>query len=130
MTEIVIPNSVETIGKHAFYGANKATVFCEAESIPAYWSERWNSSYRPVVFGCKLSTDKSFVASITLTDGAYDNLDAVDVTFAPSRDGYKLIGWSDKENGAVVYTAENVINAPKDTVLYAVWEADNEPDGQ
>ena len=129
-TSIVIPNSVETIGKHAFYGANKATVFCEAESIPAYWSERWNSSYRPVVFGCKLSTDKSFVASIKLTDGAYDNLDATNVTFAPSRDGYKLLGWSDKENGAVVYTAENMINAPKDTVLYAVWEAANEPDGQ
>ena len=127
---IVIPDSVETVGKHAFYGASKATIFCETDTIPAYWNEKWNSSYRTVVFGCTLSADKSYVVTMTIKEGAYDNLDATGAVFSPAREGYELLGWSDKENGAVVYTAAEAINAPKDTVLYAVWGAANEPDGQ
>ena len=53
LTSITIPDSVTSIGERAFYDCSGLTIYCEAESLPAGWSENWNSSGCTVVWGYK-----------------------------------------------------------------------------
>ncbi|MBQ8388590.1 MAG: leucine-rich repeat protein [Clostridia bacterium] len=120
---IVIPGSVESIGRHAFYGCTKATVYCEADSIPAYWNERWNSSYRPVIWGCTLSEDGTYPVSVKIAQGSPSNISAPDAAFAPCREGYTFLGWATSaDSSEIAYTATDLTKAPVGTVLYSVWE--------
>lgn len=38
---VVIPSSVEKVGMYVFSNCTKATVYCEAESKPQGWSDKW-----------------------------------------------------------------------------------------
>ena len=119
---VVLPKTLENIGKHAFYGLNTATFFCEPETILPYWNERWNSSYRAVLWGCTLSEDKSYVVSFTKNTTTYDNLSAPDATLTPEREGYTFAGWATApEATEVVYTADKLAEVQDGTTLYAVW---------
>lgn len=76
LTEITLPDSIESIGRYAFSGCEgltdifipasvtsmeidvfmncpNLTIYCEAESQPAGWSETWNWSGCTVVWGYK-----------------------------------------------------------------------------
>ena len=127
LTAVMIPESLVNIGKHAFYG-NQATFYAECDSIPTGWSDRWNSSYRPVIFGVTLSDDNSYVESFTKNGAKILNLsDRVSIT-EPSRKGYTFLGWATAPNGAAVYGADAVVGAPDGTVLYSVWEEGEAPE--
>ena len=52
LTSIYIPNSVTFIGNNAFSGCTSLTIYCGASSKPSGWNWSWNSSERPVVWGC------------------------------------------------------------------------------
>ena len=52
LTSILVPNSVTSMESDAFYGCTSLTIYCEAKSKPSGWSTSWNSSNRPVVWGC------------------------------------------------------------------------------
>ena len=115
-------SGIETIGKHAFYGLNTATFFAETDSVAPYWNDRWNSSYRAILWGCELSDDKSYVVSFTKDKNLYDNLSAPDATLAPERAGYTFAGWAtDAAATTVVYAANQLAQIPDGTTLYAVW---------
>jgi hypothetical protein len=117
---------VETVGKHAFYGMEKATLFCEAESIPPYWNERWNSSYRAVLWGVSFS-EEGFVESFTMTESATENLTAPGATLSPRRVGYTFLGWSaEAGSDEIAYAPSDLASCPAGTTLYAVW-AEGEP---
>ncbi len=119
---VVLPSSIETIGKHAFYGLHSATFFAEPETINPYWNNRWNSSYRAVLWGCELSDDKTYVVSFTKGKDLDDNLSSPNATLAPEREGYTFAGWdTDAEASTVVYSASQLAEIPSGTTIYAVW---------
>ncbi len=122
LASVVIPDTLVTMGKHAFYGLDKTTIYCEAETLPGYWNERWNTSFRPVVWGCTLSEDNQYVVSFTKTAESIVNADGLNGVTAPVRDGYTFVGWATTPDGTdVAYAAADIAQAPDGTVLYAIW---------
>ena len=51
LASIVIPNGVTSIGRYAFDGCSSLTICCQAQSKPSGWSDSWNYSNCPVVWG-------------------------------------------------------------------------------
>lgn len=124
ISTVIVPDSVETIGKHAFYGMSNTTIFCEVQEKPAEWHFRFNTSYRPIFWGCTLSDDNSYVISFTKSDDNPDNVDENNIVSDPERDGYLFAGWSTVMNSSTVdYTTDTMATAPAGTTLYAVWTA-------
>lgn len=120
LKNIIIPIGVTNIGYDALYGCRNILIFCEADSQPSGWADRWNSSNRTVIWGWTdteitytfVSNGGSEVASITSGIGI--------ILPTPTKDGYVFGGWYDNENleGSVkygtYYSAENI-------TLYARW---------
>lgn len=123
---IVLPTSVKEVGMHAFYGCNQATIYTDAEEIQGEWHTRWNSSYRPVVWGCEFSEEEYWI-SIEIGETTFSNLerDGIEIT-APQRDGYVFIGWATQANGSVAYSANEIRNVASGTTVFAVWEIASE----
>jgi len=120
VTSIVLPENVETIGKHVFYGLKYTTIYSESAEKKEGWNYHYNSSFRPVFFGCTLSEDGKYVVSVD--KDTLINANAPNGISAPSRDGYKFSGWATEAGSTTVaYTSENVADAPSGTVLYAIW---------
>jgi hypothetical protein len=86
------------------------------------WSLRWNSSYRPVVFGVELSEDKTYVVSLTITADTFSNLRTESVVTAPTCIGKTFKGWALSENGDAVYQANDITTLAVGTTIYAIWE--------
>jgi uncharacterized repeat protein (TIGR02543 family) len=116
--------SVETIGIHAFYDCAEITIYTDAASINPEWHKHWNSKYRPIVWGCTLSEDKSYVVSVKVAEKTFQFINAKGGITAPERAGYTFDGWATEENGEVVYTEDAIVNAPVGTTLYAIWTAE------
>lgn len=122
LRSVILPNTIREIGNHAFYGCTSATFFLGSPSDPAGWSSRWNSAYRPVFRGVALTPGKDQVESITIGTYNPDNCDAVGGVSGPMKEGYSFIGWAVMPDGQVIYSAENVMEAPEGTTLYPQWE--------
>ena len=119
----ILPDTLETIGKHAFYGLNTTTFYAASEKVLPYWNVRFNSSYRPVIWGCTLSEDGSYVVSFEVEKTTFENPAAKNGISDPVRAGYAFSGWATEAGSkTVAYTSENVAEAPVGTVLYAIWD--------
>lgn len=51
LESIFIPESVTDIYDHAFTNCDNLTIYCAATSKPKDWTNKWNSSNNPVVWG-------------------------------------------------------------------------------
>ena len=122
LSSVIIPETVTAIDKHVFNGCNNATFYTEYSARPELWLGHWNTSYRPVVWGCTLSADKSYVVSFVKTATSITNGDALNGMAAPTRAGYEFQGWSTTADGAVEYTMETLLSAPNGTTLYTIWK--------
>lgn len=119
ITNVVIPASVTQVGKHAFYGMNKVTLYSESQQIPPYWSERYNSSYRPVVWGVELSADKTYVVSFVKGTETLENVTEITAMALPVRQGYACEGF--RAPDGQVYTVAQISQVPEGTVLQVIW---------
>lgn len=123
VASVVIPASVTEVGKHAFYGMKNATLYCESASIPAYWSEHWNTSYRPVVWGTTLSEDKTYVVSFVKQADNPDHISELVNLSKPRREGYVCDGFTaaGAENDPQTYDPKQIADLPDGTVVHVVW---------
>lgn len=123
-TYFLVREGVTDISQHAFYAALNATIYCEGDAPLSGWNDRWNSSFRPVIWGCTLSSDGSYVVSFVKSADTVDNFDAINGISAPVRAGYVFAGWSTTDGGQVAYDAASIMDAPDGTTLYAVWQSE------
>jgi uncharacterized repeat protein (TIGR02543 family) len=124
LSSITLHSNVISITNYAFQDCSVLTIYVEASSKPTGWNTDWNLSGRPVIWGCTLSEDKSYVVSFTKTASSISNPTATNGISAPYREGYTFGGWATVEGGAAEYMAANVNSATNDTVLYAIWIKD------
>ena len=123
-TYFLVREGVTDISQHAFYNCLNATIYCEGDAPLSGWNDRWNSSFRPVIWGCTLSSDGSYVVSFVKSADTVDNFDAINGIQAPVRAGYTFTGWSTTDGGAVAYDAASIMDAPDGSTLYAVWQSE------
>ncbi len=121
LTSILIHAGVSELGQHAIYADLIATVYCEADSRPTDWNDRWNSSFRPTVWGCTLSDDKSYVVSFVKNEGSLENFDAIGGVSDPYCYGFEFLGWATTQDGEAEYTTAELESVSNGTTLWAVW---------
>lgn len=122
---IVLKSNVTVISDHAFYGCKALTIYAQDTKPQEGWSARFNSGYRPVVWGCTLKD--GYVYSVTKNENTVININTVNTVSAPQRDGFTFIGWSTVENATEAeFTADKITDVSNGTKLYAVWVANNQ----
>ena len=119
---IILPAGVIEIGDHAFYGDASLTIYAEGDNTCSEYWGFWNSSWRPVIYGCTLSPDKSYVVSIVKTENNVTNSNAIGGISGPERSGYTFLGWATYEGGEAVYAAADISSVANGTTLFAVWQ--------
>ena len=119
LKSVVLPENLAHIGLHAFYGCVGATFYSGLDSVPETWSMRWNSSYRPTIWGVTFS-DEGYVYSVS-TD-KFEGTMARGGLADPARAGYVFLGWSTAEHAAEAeYTSDALPALPDGVTLYAVY---------
>lgn len=133
LTSFVIGENIQTLGSHVFNGCKFLTVYVEGTEAAEGWSLRWNSSYRPVIWGCTMSADGSYVVSVVKKTDFVSNPEAKNGISDPCREGYVFGGWAVKPEGAteeVVYPSAELVaseSIPDGAVLTAVWKVAEAP---
>ena len=120
---LILTKNVQSVGAHALYGCDSLTVYTDADAAPAGWNARWNSSYRPVVYGCTFS-EEGYLLSFRYAAGAVANTTLTTKLTAPVREGYTFGGWAEREGGEALYALDAFASAAEGSTLYAVWKAD------
>lgn len=122
LSSVVIPSTLTHVEKHAFYGCTSLTIYTEYTSAPETFAKYWNSSYRPVVWGCTLSDAKDHVYSVTKGNDSVTNKNDSNTISAPYKEGFAFAGWA-TSSGATepAYGADGIITVKNGSVLYAIW---------
>lgn len=127
LSSVVLSDNIAEIKDHAFYGCSSLTVYTSLSSAKEGWSKRWNSSYRPTVWGCNISEDGSYVISLTIKEGTILNRNSSNTVSAPERDGYTFGGWGANSTAQTpLYTSETLTDAPNGKTVYAIWNENNQ----
>ncbi len=120
LTSVAIPSSIQTVEQHVFYGCSELTIYANFSKVPEGWHKYWNSSYRPVVYGCTLSEDNSYVLSVD--KGHIANLTSKTNISDPVREGYTFAGWGTSATAtSPAFTSANLSEADRGVRLYAIW---------
>ncbi|MBP5177852.1 MAG: leucine-rich repeat protein, partial [Clostridia bacterium] len=120
LQSVYIPATVEAMDANAFYGGSRITFYVGSDAIGGGWHVRWNSSYRPVVWGAD-SRDGVYVFAVTV--GGISNPNAKNGVNPPMRTGYEFVGWADEGSAdAALYDFDYIFTAEKGKTLYAVWK--------
>ncbi|MBQ3013764.1 MAG: leucine-rich repeat protein [Clostridia bacterium] len=120
LTAVILSGNIETVEQHAFYGCPSLTVYVDFTEQPINWHKYWNSSYRPVVYGCVLSEDATYV--LYVEKGTIANLNLSNSLSDPIKEGYTFVGWGNSSTTNVpAFTSANLSEADSGRKLYAIW---------
>lgn len=123
LTSVSIPKEIEWIGAYAFYQCDLATFYTDATEKAEDWHNRFNASYRPVVWGVTLSDDGYYLVSVTKNANMLANENEYNLLTSPSRKGYTFKGFSTTQGSTVSeYSVSDLKMLQDGTILYAVWE--------
>ncbi|MDE5601600.1 MAG: leucine-rich repeat protein, partial [Clostridia bacterium] len=116
--ESVIIAGTPQIYANAFANCENLTIYTWLPNPPSYWMGGWNSSNRPVVFGCEI--DEEFVVrSFTKSATNPYNINAENGVNNQYRDGYTFCDWyTTPDFSGTSYP--DIVSAPNGT-LYALW---------
>lgn len=124
LKSVTLGGKISSIDAHAFYGCNSLTVYAESSQAPAGWNARFNSAYRPIVWGCTLRD--GYVYSLTKNANTISNFNSANVLSDPQRAGYKFAGWSTSISAAeATYSTADLVGLDNGVTLYAVWTVNN-----
>ncbi len=119
---VVLEKDQMTIDRHAFYGCANMTVYTNARTADENWQTSWNSTHCPIVWGCTLSADGTYVCAVMKAENSVTMKDISKVLTAPSREGYEFVGWAYGPDGAVAdIPTEDLLTVADGTIVYAVW---------
>lgn len=122
LQDVVLSSDINAIGIHAFYGCTNLSVYTDATGVLPQWHARWNSSFRPVFWGCVFSED-GYLVSVTTSETFLSNPKAINGISAPEREGYTFAGWATKENASEAeYGMDEIVALESGVTLYAVWQ--------
>lgn len=116
---LFLHSTIESIGANAFNGSMNLTIYTDLSTKKSTWDNLWNSSNRPVIWGCDMSEDGTYIVSFTKTDNNPSNINAVNGINNPTRDGYIFFVWS-KTPVIEESPYENLADAPNGK-LYVLW---------
>jgi len=119
LPSIAIPEGVTVVGFFAVGACNNLTVYAEAAVKPAGWDPSWNMLNRPVVWGCTLSADKTYVVSVAKSANTISNPSGYAIS-NPFRSGYTFVEWNTDASGAGT-SYSNLAGVPNGTTVYAIW---------
>jgi len=118
LTRIVLPSSITNIGTGAFNGNASLTIYTQRSYTST--NPNWNGSNRPIVWGCTLSSDNSYVVSFSKTVSSPSYQSAANGITNPYRSGYNFGGWyTTSDYSGTQYM--NLATAPNG-ILYAKWD--------
>ena len=127
LKSIVLSNAIHNVSAGILAYAEQATVYTNLTNIPSGWDNYWNSSAwtsieRPVVWGCTLSSDRTYVVSFNKTSSSITKGTAVNGLSDPYRVGYTFGGWYNNADytGTAILSNE-LVNAPNNIRYYAKW---------
>ena len=120
LKSVLLSSGVTNVEQHAFYGCSSLTLYVDFTTVPETWHKYWNSSYRPVVYGCVFAGDNEYLSYIEV--GTISNLNMANYISDPVREGYKFVGWGDSSTTTTpAYTSSNLSKATPGIKLYAIW---------
>ncbi len=122
LTSLILGDSLVSVGAHAFYSCDKLTLYSVHTVLPEGFSANWNSSFCPVIWGCRLSDGGDYVSSLVWGKDFVAN-DFTDTVFsAPVRLGYSFVGWALQEASDDHEYLNTDFNEIGDGVrVYSVW---------
>lgn len=117
----IFRGAVSELGMHAFYLCPALTLFmADGVEIEA---GSWNSSFRPMIYGCTLSGDGKYIVSVDTSRISYST--ALGGLSDPVRDGYDFVGWATEQGGEVRYQTNELADIDEQ-VVYAVYRFHSE----
>ena len=122
LTSVVLSGDIAEVMDHAFYGCSSLTVYTDLTEAKSEWADRWNSSYRPIVWGCNISEENDYVVSLNKTEDTVLNRNSLNTISDPIRDGYTFGGWgSNSSTTNASYTSDTLTEATNGKTFYAIW---------
>ena len=120
LLSVTLPKSVSRIANHAFLNCHELTIFTQWESKPSGWLQYYNTSARPIFWGCVFSDDGTYVVSFIKSSENSSYLNDKYIISEPYREGYEFGGWITPTDE--IYSGFDVNLVKDNTYLEAIWE--------